>query len=112
MSVRRSPPATFGSMPDLPNAGSGKPEQQITLRKRKQPDRSCCCNQELQDFRRDITTLLDNFNSAQETTLKFMRDNLMEIKTQLNDIKGSVNGQLTILRAIEESTSPEDAVHT
>lgn len=91
MSVKRSPPARRGSLPDLPNITMDEAEKQITVRKRKQPEHSCCCNQDLQDFRKDITTLLDTFVTNQEDTLKFMRENISEIKSQLTDIKGSIH---------------------
>lgn len=92
MSVKRSPPSSRrGSLPDLPSTMDEVADQPITLRKRKQPDTSCCCQQQLSDFRKDITAILDNFVSKQEGTLKFMRENISDIKSQVNDIKISID---------------------
>lgn len=55
--------------------------------KRKLPEMSCNCSQELQDLRKDITSMLQKFTDTQEFTMNFMRENMIEMKTQLNDIK-------------------------
>lgn len=45
----------------------------------------------MQDFRKDITSLLDKFTNNQDVTMKFMRENITEMKTQLSEIKVSID---------------------
>lgn len=91
MSVRHSPTSRSGSLNDLPAQVEDTMEQQVTIRKRKHPERCCNCAQELQNFRKDITNLLDKFTKTQENTLTFMRENISEMKTQWNEIKTSID---------------------
>lgn len=54
ISVQRSPPVQSGSLSDLPTQMAENAEQQVTLRKRKQPKQCCDWAQELQSLRKDI----------------------------------------------------------
>lgn len=75
--------------------------QAAYIRKRKQPELGCNCAQELQDIRRDIALLLQRFTDTQETTMNFMRENMAEMKSQLNDIKvsnDSLNKEQTAMK--------------
>lgn len=91
MSVKRTPPGRSGSLSDISSPYESMSEPQITYRKRKEPEHNCNCFQELQEFRRDITSLLDKFTNSQEATLKYMRESISEMRAQLNEISTSTN---------------------
>lgn len=93
MSIHRSPqgnktpvgPGGSRSQPDLSKPIEYDVDNQITFRKRKQPNCDCECDQvisALQAFRADMVSVL-------ETNLKPMRDDLSAMKYQINDIKSS-----------------------
>lgn len=93
MSIHRSPqgnktpvgPGGSRSQPDLFKPIEYDVDNQITFRKRKQPNCDCECDQvisALQAFRADMVSVL-------ETNLKPMRDDLSAMKYQINDIKSS-----------------------
>lgn len=88
MSAKRSPLGASSSLTDLakPNTETTL-DHQITQRKRKRDGCTCNCEKELQDLRRDITEMFKQFNITHETTMAFMRDNIEEMKSQLNNIK-------------------------
>lgn len=119
MSLQRSPPGRSGSLTDLRKTNEAAVESQITYRKRKQPDSNCNCSQEIQDFRKEITSLLTKFTSTQEETLKFMRENLTEVNSKLNEIKNStdvLNNEQQIMKSqlsglIEKAKSSETKIH-
>ncbi|CAG5055642.1 unnamed protein product [Parnassius apollo] len=91
MNVRRSPPGKSNSYTNLSSPNNEfTMEQQITHRKRKQPEHSICncnCSSEIQELRKDLTTMLQKFTDTQETTMTLMRENIVDMRTQLNDIK-------------------------
>lgn len=118
MNVQRSPTGC-SSQPDLSKLGKN---DNITLRKRKQPDddHNCPSLIEIQTLRTDmsrITTLLENFivsnkqtmdsgfsdlknqittmKIVQEQAINTLSENLNEVKIQINDIKSSVTNMAT-----------------
>lgn len=94
MSVQRSPPVWSVSLSDLPTEMAENAEQQVTLRKRKQPKQCCDFVQEVQSFRKDITSILGKFTTNQDNTLKFTRETIFELKSNLNESKISIDTQL------------------
>lgn len=101
MSVKRTPPSRTGSLTDISSQYESTSDHQITYRKRKEPERNCNCHQELLEFRRDITSLLDKLSNSQEQTLKCMRENIKEMKMQLNEIANSTNNLNTEQQTIK-----------
>ncbi|CAG5042653.1 unnamed protein product [Parnassius apollo] len=91
MNIRRSPPGKSNSYTNLSSPNNEfTMEQQITHRKRKQPEHSICncnCSSEIQVLRKDLTAMLQKFTETQETTMTLMRENIVDMRTQLNDIK-------------------------
>lgn len=69
-------------------------EQQVTLRKGKQPKQCCDFVQEVQSFRKDITSILGKLTTNQDNTLKFTRETIFELKSNLNGSKISTDTQL------------------
>lgn len=110
MSVKRSPPGTSRSLTNLSTSmGEFSMEHHVTRRKRKQQENPCCdCATELQDFRKDIFDMLQKFTNTQEATMSYMRENITEMKTQLGEIKVSIqslnNEQISMKSQISNLT--------
>lgn len=93
MSVQRSPLKSTqhpigGSLTDLSDIDLES--KNIALRKRRKPENDCTCKQEVQGLRQDfnsIKELLEKFIDKHDINMENMRQNLDDIKDQMQEIK-------------------------
>ncbi|CAG5046436.1 unnamed protein product [Parnassius apollo] len=82
----RSPTKTGGSQPDLTKLRDSETKQ-TTARKRKQPDTDCSCVKNITDLKGDITKLLNEFVQSQNAHMILLREDVAQIKTQMENIR-------------------------
>ncbi|CAG5019476.1 unnamed protein product [Parnassius apollo] len=82
----RSPTKTGGSQPDLTKLRDSETKQ-TTVRKRKQPDTDCSCVKNITDLKGDITKLLNEFVQSQNAHMILLREDVVQIKTQMENIR-------------------------
>lgn len=95
MSLLSSPTRTTtggGSQPDLSKMNPDQMDQQITFRKRKQPDDHCDCKKEISNLRTEISnisSLLQNFISCHEQNTDTLREGFTDIKNEIKEINST-----------------------
>lgn len=86
MSVHRSPVNKYyGSTPDLSTRSDGTLNDYVVCRKRKEPDNEI--KQEINNFRIEMMSFLQNLNDSQSEKLNKMSADINEIEIQLCNVE-------------------------
>lgn len=89
----RSPTKACGSQPDPTKLRES--DKQITLRKRKHPETDCSCIKNMADLRTDIMNLLQEFTQSQNENMTSLREDVKDIKTQIESIRSTTDYLVT-----------------
>lgn len=95
MSLLRSPNKCYGgSQPELSklsDTGSMADKAQITFRKRKEPEPDFLMKEEFNSLRNEMRSFLTSFSEVQNDSTNKLRQDMSEIKDQLNSIRASTD---------------------
>lgn len=108
MNVQHSPTrsltARTGSLTNL----SKTELENITQRKRKQPENECDCKDEIAGLRKELsrmTDLLEKISGKQDVTTESIKQNINDIKDQMLEIKNSTSALVTEQNNIKSELS-------